>query len=232
MFKGDICIIGLGRFGQSVLKTLSRMGKEVIVIDEDSARVNKFGGGASFAACLDSTDEQALLEIGIDKMETVVVAIGSDIEASIITTAILVDLGIKDIIAKATSERHASILNKIGVTNIIRPEIDAGRKAAERAIYGHAIDTTSINHYNSLIRTKVFSEDLLNKPLKELHFRHKYGFSIVSIIRDGVLIIPNGDEQLSKGDEVTIIGENEAISKIQQLFGIDKEVKSKAKKKK
>lgn len=222
MAKGDICIIGMGRFGHSVLETLSQRGKNVVVIDEDRATITKFGGAAAHAACLDSTNEDSLREIGVDKMETVIVAVGSDIEASIITVAILQDMGVPNIIAKATSSRHEQVLKKIGIKNIIRPELDAGRKAAERAIYGFTFDSTAINDNTSMIRLLVSSDTLVGKPLMSLDLRKKYGFSLVSIKREEDVIIPDGNDELQLDDEVIIITKNVNIPKVEKAFGIKK----------
>lgn len=123
-----VVVLGLGRFGASLVNELRDHGVEVLGIDTDEKRLRDVDLTESVIA--DSTDPQALRQLGVEEIERAVIAIGSDLEASILTASNIVELGVKDIWAKADSEAHARILSQIGVHHIIRPERDTGRRVA------------------------------------------------------------------------------------------------------
>ncbi len=123
-------IIGLGRFGMALSKELSRIGHEVLAIDYDPALISEVADYVTHAVEADAKNEMALKEIGLSNFDVAVISIGSDLEASIIATLTCKELGIKTIIAKATSESHGKVLSKIGASKIIFPERDMGTRLA------------------------------------------------------------------------------------------------------
>ena len=125
-----VVVIGLGRFGSSLAKELMEHGVEVLGIDTDEKFVREHADFLTEAVTADTTDAAALRQLGVDEVERVVLAIGSDLEDSILTASNLVELGIKDIWAKADSDAHARILTQLGVHHVIRPERDTGRRVA------------------------------------------------------------------------------------------------------
>ena len=125
-----VVVIGLGRFGESLASELMEHGVEVLGIDTSEKLVREHAPYLTEAVSADTTDPEALKQLGVAEVERVVLAIGSDLESSILTASNLVELGIKDIWAKATSEAHERILRQIGVQHVIRPERDTGRRVA------------------------------------------------------------------------------------------------------
>lgn len=125
-----VVVIGLGRFGSSLARELTRYGVEVLGIDADDKLVRDHAADLTDTAAADATDVEALRQLGVDEVERVVLAIGSHLEASILTASNLVELGIRDIWAKADSDPHARILTQIGVHHVVRPEHDTGRRIA------------------------------------------------------------------------------------------------------
>lgn len=138
--KRDFAVIGLGRFGGSVCRELSMEGMDVLAIDIAEERVNEFKNIASHAVIADSTDEISLKELGIKNIDHVIVSIGDNIQASILTTVILTDLEIKKITVKAQSDYHEKILNKIGADQVVHPERDMGKRIAHNIISNNILD--------------------------------------------------------------------------------------------
>ena len=125
-----VLVIGLGRFGSSVAKSLVRLGHEVLAVDERPDIVQKFAGEFTHIVSADSTDTEALRQIGAEQFRRAVVGIGTDIEASVLTVLSLSDLGVAEIWAKAISGKHAAILERVGATHVVRPESDMGKRVA------------------------------------------------------------------------------------------------------
>ena len=150
--KREYAVIGLGRFGGSICEELSAEGMRVLAIDKNEHRINEFKNVASHSVIADSTDELALKELGIKNIDHVIVAIGDNIQASILTTVILVDLGIKKITVKAQNDYHEKILNKIGANHVVHPERDMGKRLA------HSLISSNILDYLNYQRTIVWSK--------------------------------------------------------------------------
>lgn len=216
MKSQDYAVIGLGKFGQAVVDTLGKLGKSVLAIDIDENVINRVANRVKYAVTLDSSDIEGLEGIGITKFENVILGIGN-VEASIMTAVVLKELKIPNIIAKATSARHQRVLESIGVLNIIRPEVDAAKRTALRSIYKLAMDVTDINDTHSIIKVMCNNKELANQKLAELDVRN-YNVNIVSIEREGKIIIPNGDHKLLQGDTVTFISENRSVKKFYNLL--------------
>lgn len=138
--KKQFAVIGMGRFGLSVAKALSDMGFDVLAIDTDEHRTQAVSNIVTHAVSADSTDEEALRALGIRNFDVVVVAIGQDIQASILTTLILKDLGLPIIIVKAQNELHGKVLQKIGADKVIYPERDMGLRVAHHLTSPNILD--------------------------------------------------------------------------------------------
>jgi len=128
--RGEILVIGLGRFGSSLARTLVEMGHEVLAVDVDEDLVERHKDELTHVVAADTTDERSLRQIGVDDMSTAIVCIGADIEASTLTTLALVELGLPNIWAKAINDSHARILERVGAHHVVRPEADMGRRVA------------------------------------------------------------------------------------------------------
>ncbi|OYV03134.1 potassium uptake system protein, partial [candidate division bacterium WOR-3 4484_18] len=122
------CVIGLGKFGISVAKALSRKGAEVLAIDTDEERVNEASNFATQAIILDATDKEALQRIGIQDIDAAIVAVGKDMASSILITSLLKELGVKYVVAKALSPLHGKVLEKVGADRVVFPERDMGMR--------------------------------------------------------------------------------------------------------
>ncbi|UUM20097.1 MULTISPECIES: TrkA family potassium uptake protein [unclassified Mycoplasma] len=216
-YKNDIAVIGTGRFGRAVIDQLITMNKSVLVIDKDEESARNFVDDVQRVVIADAAEIKALKGIGIENIETVVVAVSDNIEI----VAALQEQGVKNLIVRAINERHARVLNQIGVNIIIRPEHEAGIRTALIAGNRHFIDYSAnlkeLGDNFVLGTTKVISENFSDKKIRDLNFNN-FGVTIVLIKRGAVTIRPQGDTELKREDLVTIIGEIADVTHIFKLL--------------
>src|SRR5690625_1259034 len=219
--KRDFAVIGLGRFGGSICNELSLEGMQVLAIDKDEDKVNEFKNIATHAVIADSTDEQTLKELGIKNIDHVIVAIGDNIQASILTTVILADLGIKRITVKAQNDYHEKILNKIGAHQVVHPERDMGRRLAHSLLSSNIIDYLELSEDYSMVEVMA-GRKMRGKTLIELDIRATYGCNVVAIRRGNNLnVSPRADDIVEENDILIVIGADEDISKFEKHLVID-----------
>jgi trk system potassium uptake protein len=213
--KKEFAVIGLGRFGGSICRTLSEQGMEVLAIDIDEDRVNEFASIASHAVVGDSTDESVLKSLGIRNFDHVIVAIGDNIQASILTTIILKELGVKHITVKATNDYHEKVLKKIGADQVVHPERDMGERIAHNIISNNVLDYLELSDEHSIVEI-VASERLDGHSLLELDIRARYGINIVAIKRgNNIIVSPLASEIIRKDDILIVIGADEDIDRFE-----------------
>lgn len=215
MKKKEFVVIGLGRFGGSVCRTLSEQGMEVLAIDINEDKVNEYASIASQAVVADSTDENVLKSLGIRNFDHVIVAIGDNIQASILTTLILKELGVEKITVKATNDYHEKVLKKIGADHIVHPERDMGERIANNMISNNVLDYLELSDRHSIVEI-VANERLHGHSLLELDIRAKYGINIVAIKRNNDIIVsPLASEVIYEGDILIVIGADRDIDRFE-----------------
>jgi trk system potassium uptake protein TrkA len=211
MKKSQYAIIGLGRFGSSLAKELVQLGYEVLGIDKDEEAVDELSELLTHVVVADSTDEEVLKSLGIRNFDCVVVAIGNDIQSSILTAILLKDMGVKQVVAKALSVLHGKVLDKIGVDRVIFPERDMGIRVAHQLVSPNLLDYIELSKDYTIAELQV-PKCLSGRSLKELDPRHKYGCSVVAINKKhGVIIAPTAEDILDEKDVMVVIGTNEQI---------------------
>lgn len=217
MSKQQYAVIGLGRFGISVARRLHEAGQEVLGIDVNEERIDDAELYVTHAIIADSTDEKALTSIGIRNFDCVIVAIGNDIQSSILTVMILKDLGVKKVIAKALGKLHGKVLDRIGADWIVYPERDMGERVANQLLSPNMLNYIELSkEYN--IEEIMIPERMAEKSLKELNIRAKYNVSAIAVFRDGNIIIsPSPDELIHKGDLLVMIGNREDLAEFANL---------------
>ncbi|WP_202081085.1 potassium channel family protein [Caldalkalibacillus salinus] len=214
--KKQFAVIGLGRFGGSICQTLAEIGHEVLAIDIQEERINDFASIATQAIRCDTTDEQALRELGVRNFDHVIVAIGENIQASILTTLILKDLEVPYITVKAQNDYHEKVLSKIGATKVIHPERDMGVRFAHNLISENVLEFIELSQDHSLVEI-IASEKMVGKTLLDLDIRAKYGCNIMAIkSEDHLNISPRAEDIIKKGDLLVVIGSNRDISKLEE----------------
>nr|WP_269145538.1 TrkA family potassium uptake protein [Cohnella fermenti] len=216
--KKQFAIIGLGRFGSSVAKFLSEMGYEVLAIDDNAERVQDLVNVVTHAVSADSTDEEAMRALGIRNFDVVVVAIGENIQASILTTLILKDLGVGKIIVKAQNELHGKVLNKIGADKVVFPERDMGLRVAHHLISPNIMEHIELSSDYSIVEMTAPSA-MRGKNLRQLDIRAKYQCNVLAVKRDGEMNISfPADEPLCRDDVLVIVGRNEQLTRLEQVY--------------
>lgn len=212
----QFAVIGMGRFGSSVARTLFEMDFEVMGIDEDEERINENIQYVTHAVAADSTDERALREIGIRNFDVVVVAIGADIQASILTVLILKEMGVKKIVAKAQNERHGQVLYKVGADRVVFPERDMGVRVAHNLISANVLDFIELAEDYSVAEV-VVSPKMVGKTLRQLDIRAKFEVNVIAIKSgERFNIAPRPDEVIQYNDVLVVIGNNKHLREFEE----------------
>lgn len=211
-------VIGLGRFGSSLATELVRLGFEVLGVDLDEEVVDAMKDELTHTVVADCTDEETLRALGIRNFDCCVVAIGDDIQASIMTAILLKDLGVRTVVAKALTELHGKVLNRIGVDRIIYPERDMGVRVAHQLVSPNLLDYIELSKDYTIAEVSV-PKRFDGLTLKELDPRAKYGCSVVAINKkNGVIIAPTATDTLEEQDVMVVIGTNDQIESLEQAI--------------
>jgi trk system potassium uptake protein TrkA len=181
--RSTVLVVGLGRFGSSLALELESLGHEVLAIDSREAMVQQWAPRVTHAVVADATDHDTLLSLGVGDLAHAVVAIGEDVEASILTTAALSELQVPDVWAKANSASHARILGLVGASHVVFPERDSGRRLAHR-VTGKMLDYIEIDDDFVLVETGV-PDAVRGQTLGEAQLRAAYGVTVVSVKPEG-----------------------------------------------
>jgi trk system potassium uptake protein TrkA len=206
----SIVVIGLGRFGTSLALELLKGGREVLGVDADERIVQNLSDRLTDVVQADTTDEAALRELGIQDFDSAVVAIGSDLESSILTASLLLQLGIPQVWAKATSTAHGRILEQLGVHHVIFPEMDMGKRVAHM-VSGESLDYVELDKDFVMVKTE--APDLFHgKTLSELKFRSEHGITVVATKRADSTYQPSFPETvIEKGDLMVVAGRTQKV---------------------
>jgi len=181
--NAPVLVIGLGRFGASVARSLTRLGHEVLAVDERPEIVQRYASDFTHVVSADTADTEALRQIGAEQFGRAVVGIGTDIEASVLTVLSLVELGIGEVWAKAINAKHARILERVGATHVVRPESAMGERVAHM-VTGAMIDYIEFDDGFAIARTRT-PQVACGKTLEESGLRSKYGVTVVGVKRRG-----------------------------------------------
>lgn len=210
-------VIGLGRFGGALAEDLILHGHEVLGVDASPKLVQAYAQRLTHVVEADSTDIEAMRQIGAPDFEVAVVAIGTEVEASILTTSLLVDLGVSRIVAKAISEPHGRILTRIGAHRVVFPERDMGLRVARSLAGRDVIDYMELDPGFVLLETKAPPE-LVGKTLAETEVRRRYGLTVVSVKgADRAATYATPETRIEDGDILVVAGETRRVEQFVQL---------------
>jgi trk system potassium uptake protein len=215
--KEPVAVIGLGRFGTALALELARGGTEVLAVDARPDIVQRLSGQLGHVVTADSTDPEALTEIGIADFSRVVVAIGNDLEASILTTALLAELGIRNIWAKAVSRQQATILERIGAHHVVFPEQDMGVRIAH-LVAGRLLDWVELDPQWVFAKTKP-PREIVGRRLGDTGLRKKHRVTVVSVKPEGSSSFTHADADtvLTYGAEIVIAGRPADVERFVEL---------------
>lgn len=212
--KRQVAVLGLGRFGQAVARELTRLGHEVLAIDASEKIVQSLSDEVTHAAQADITDEDALRELGVGQFDTAIVGVSSNIEASILTTVLLRQLGVRRILAKAANELHGSILRQVGASRVVYPERETGLRVAHSFAAPGVLDYLDVTPGYGIARVPVAGA-LAGKSLEQLNLRRTCGVTTVAVHRRGVVTVnPHPSEVLHLGDELIVAGLDEDLERL------------------
>lgn len=205
-------VIGLGQFGSSVARTLYSLKNEVLAIDANEEAVQNISSFVTHAVQVDATDEAALKSLGIRNFDAAIIAIGSKIQESIMTTLTVKELGVKYVVAKAQNEMHAKILYKIGADKVVLPERDMGIRLAHNIFSSNILDYIELSPDYSIM--EIFTtKEWEGKTLRELNLRKQFGVNVVAIKNGTDIRIPRAaDEEIMPEDKLVIIGREEDLT--------------------
>jgi trk system potassium uptake protein TrkA len=214
--KKSFLVIGAGRFGSSVSRTLFATGHDVMVIDKDDTLIQQISRDVTNAVVGDATSESTLKAIGVRDFDSVVLAIGFDVQASIMAAILLMEQEAKYIVAKAQTALHGKVLDKVGVNRVVYPERDMGQKLAHSLISPSVIDLIELSDEYSVVEVAA-PDTMIGKTLLELNVRAQYGVSIIALRRnhDGKTVIsPAAEDIIKKNDVIVAIGDNKSLKKL------------------
>lgn len=201
----QVVVIGLGRFGGAVSTELGRLGIDVLAVDSDPRNVQHYASRITHVVEADATNIDALRQLGVAEVRTAVVAIGSDLESSILVTSALDELGVPRIWAKAVSATHGRILERVGAHHVVYPEHDIGHRVAH-LLGGRVEDWFQLDEEFSLVETRAPSA-LVGRSLAEVGVRANYGVTVVCVKpQGGHFTYATADTVLSEGDVLVVAG--------------------------
>ena len=211
-----VLVIGLGRFGAATAGELDRLDREVLAVDSDMELVQKWSERVTHTVQADVTKIEALQQIGAQEFSIAVVAVGSSIEASVLITANLVDLGIPEIWAKAISRSHGQILERIGATHVIYPEAEAGERVAH-LLNGQMLDFVEVDEDFAIVR--MFPPRVLvGKTLAQAGIRNEYKITTVGVKKPGEsFTYATAETLIAEGDQILVSGHPDDIEKFATL---------------
>ncbi|MEU0088920.1 TrkA family potassium uptake protein [Streptomyces sp. NPDC006274] len=212
----SVVVIGLGRFGRALALELVDEHTEVLGIDEDAELVQQLSGSLTHVVRADSTKEDALRQLAVHEFNRAVVAIGTDLEASILTASLLVSFGIEDVWAKAISEAHGRILTQIGVHHVVYPEHDMGQRVAH-LVRGRMLDYIEFEDDFAMVKTDPPTE-VIGKRLADSTVRSRYGVTVVAIKRPGEgFTYATADTVVRADDTIIVAGRTRQTERFSEL---------------
>lgn len=213
----QFAVIGLGRFGASVAVHLYQLGYDVLAVDSEEERTQKFSDEVTHVVQADATDENTLKALGIRNFDVVVVAIGEDIQANVMTTLLLKELGVPYVVAKAKNALHGRMLEKVGADKVVYPERDMGIRVAHNIISRNVLDYIELSPNLSIVEVNA-PKELIGKTLQQADLRPRFGINVVAIKRDEELnVSPKAEDVIESKDVLVVIGNNEGIQSLEEM---------------
>lgn len=213
--RKQFVVIGLGRFGSSVAKTLMKLGHEVLALDKHEQAVQSIMNEVTQAVQADAREEETLRALGVRNLDVGIVAIGDDLEANILITLMLKEMGIPYVVAKAQSVQHGKVLEKIGADKIVYPEQDMGIRLANNLSRTNVMDFIELSLDYSIFEI-IAPTQFINKTLGKLNLRAVYKVNVVAIKKgaDQIVIAPGANSVVEEKDILVIVCNKKALSRL------------------
>lgn len=214
-YKKQFVVFGLGRFGGTLVKEFSKMGVDVLAVDVDMNIVKEYARYATKAVQTTGTDEATLEALGIQNFDHAFVSYGDNVQNSILTSLILKEMGVPQVWAKASSDYHQRVLEKIGVDKVIHPERDMAKRVVHHVVSDSVIDFIELSNTHSIIEI-IASNKVIGKTVVELDIRSIYNCNVVAIQVGDDVIIPDASFRIGEGDVMVIVGKNEDLARFEK----------------
>jgi len=212
----QFAVIGLGRFGMSLAKTLADLGHEVLAVDISEKKVQEASEFVTDAVQADATDSEVLKELGLSNFDVVIVALAENMQASILATIILKEMGVKTVVSKAADNLHGRILEKIGADKVVFPERDMGEKLAHSLATENVLDHIDLSADYGITEFRV-SKMYAGKTLQEVELNKKFKLTVVLIKKqDRVICVPGSDSLMEEGDILLLVGANKDLRRFEK----------------
>jgi trk system potassium uptake protein TrkA len=228
----QFAVIGIGRFGYSVAKTLAEQGCQVLAIDKDHERVQEISDFVTQSVNLDATDEKALRAVGIGDIDVCVVSIGQNKEASIMTTLLLKEMGIGEVVCKAITVMHGRVLQKIGADLVVFPEGEMGERVARSLAHPNILDNLELSKDYGIFEI-VTPKEFVGKTLADLDIRARFGLNVIAVREyippngskkthhaKNINISPLADDTISPNSVMVVVGSNEGVVRFRKKMKI------------
>ncbi|WP_070119372.1 potassium channel family protein [Bacillus marinisedimentorum] len=216
MKKKQFAILGLGQFGGNLCIELSKLDVEVLAVDKNEEKVNKYTDAVTQAYQANVMDEPTLNSLGIRNFDYVIVSLGENIEASILTTLLLKEMEIKNVWVKVHNDYHRKVLEKIGADRIIHPEKDMAVRIAHHIVSEKIIDYIELSKDYSIVEIAA-NKNIDGKQLYELNARTKYGVTIIALKnQNGIIVSPSADDIVHKDDIIVTMGHNQDLERFER----------------
>lgn len=223
MAKESYAVIGLGQFGISIVNELIALGKDVLAIDNDPDQVKRISDVLPTAFVCDSTDEVALNQVEIRDAEYVVIAYGDNLEATILTTVLLKDMGVKHLIVRVDNPQYINIIKKLGAEEIISPQQAAGIALANRIGNEDYKDFYKLDKKFSIVSIEV-NQDFSPRPLQEMNTKNLFGVSLVLVKRENTSFVPSGKDNILPGDNLFVVGTRKEVRAFREALNGKKRI--------
>ena len=208
-------VLGLGRFGESLAKSLYKMGHEVLAVDSDADLVDSIAPHVTQAIQIDATDESALQSLGVRNFDAAIVSIGQNMRDSILVCVLLKELGVPYLIAKATDELHAKVLRKVGVDRVVFPERDMGMRLAKSLLTPNVLELIDLSDDYQLMET-ILPAKWAGETIIGIDVRRRFGVSILAIHRGKEFFVsPEADFAFEAGDILLVLGKKDDIENLE-----------------
>ncbi|MEC9488801.1 MAG: TrkA family potassium uptake protein [Halanaerobium sp.] len=210
-------VVGLGRFGASVARTLSEKGYDVMAIDKDEELIQDLSSSVTHAVQANATDEEALKALGVGNFDVAVVSIGADVHSNILATLILKELGVPYVVVKAQNELHGKVLKKVGADKVVYPERDMGHRIALNLISSNVLDFIEFAPDYSIMEI-IPPEEMVHQSIGDLQLRSRFGVNVLAINRkngrNNVIVSPSASDKIEQGDRLVVMGTNKQLNKL------------------
>jgi len=207
-------VFGLGRYGKAVAKELVENGAEVIAVDSNETNVDEIVNIVPVCKCADVTDPEVIKQLGIENIDTVIIAMASNLESSVMATILCKEAGVETVIVKCSNEIHGKVLSRVGADRVVIPEKESGKRLAKNLLSSGFVDMVELSKGVSMVEINVKPE-WIGKNLKELNLRKKYSINIVALRQgDDVTTFVDPEMPLTEGMKFIVIADTEKLGKL------------------